>query len=59
MKYTIQLERPTSVSDSELTDLFKEYGDIRQVQVSGNRLVLTVPSEEDYPISAIRDILAE
>ena len=59
VKYTIQLERPTSVSDSELTDLFKEYGDIRQVQVSGNRLVLTVPSEEDYPISAIRDILAE
>ena len=59
VKYTIQLERPTSVSDSELTDLFKEYGDIRQVQVSGNRLVLTVPSEEDYPISVIRDILAE
>lgn len=59
VRYTIQLERPSSVSDSELVDLFKDYGDIRQVQVSGNRLVLTVPSEEDYPISSIRDILAE
>lgn len=59
VKYTIQIERPTGVKDSEIVDLFGEYPDIRGVQLSGDRLELTVPDREDYPIRTIRDILAQ
>ncbi len=59
IQYTIQLERPENVSDEDIKALFSEYTDIRQVQVGGNRLSLTVPNKDDYPILTIREILAE
>ncbi|MCF8236764.1 MAG: hypothetical protein K9I85_01270 [Saprospiraceae bacterium] len=59
IQYTIQLERPENVSDEDIKALFAEYTDIRQVQVGGNRLTLTVPNKDDYPILTIREILAQ
>jgi hypothetical protein len=59
IQYTIQLERPENVSDEDIKALFSEYTDIRQVQIGGNRLSLTVPNKDDYPILTIREILAQ
>ncbi len=59
IQYTLQLERPASVSDEDIKALFSEYTDIRNVQVGGNRLSLTVPDKDDYPILTIREILAQ
>ncbi len=59
IQYTIQIERPDVISDSEITALFSEYPDIQIIQLEANSLVLTVPSRDDYPIRTIRDILAQ
>lgn len=59
IQYTIQIERPEGISDAEIKSLFDEYPDIHNVQVGGNRLVMTVPDREDYSIRTIRDILAQ
>lgn len=59
IQYTIQIERPEGISDAEIKSLFVDYPDIHNVQVGGNRLVLSVPDREDYSIRTIRDILAQ
>lgn len=59
IEYTIQIDRPEGISDSEIQELFVEYPDIHHVKVGGNRLVLTVPDRDDYSIRTIRDILAQ
>jgi len=57
--YSLTLEIPDQVTESQVLALFKDHPEIRDVRLSGGSLSLIVPSKEHYPVTVIREILAE
>ncbi len=57
--YTITLNLADPLTESEILSLFEGHPEIRNVRLTEGVLSLTVPSKDHYPVSVIREILAE
>lgn len=58
VQYVIALERPATVSEEQVLSLFRGNADFSQLGLRDGFLTLVVPSGEEYPILAIREMLA-
>ncbi len=59
IQYVFSIDRPDTVTDAQITSLFEDYPDIRQVAVRGNMLTFVVPDRASYPVITIREWLAK